>query len=335
MLFTEKTFDKCLEKVLTGGLQAILFTGNNFGLSTILGDKLVEGFKPEEKILLDYQDDTKEKPFFLNLKSNLQNGFFSNKKIIKIFNIKSSKGVSKSFEFLENESFNDKLILIFGNEIDGKNELKTFFEKGQKIACVNLYEDDENLANSIVKNFFSEKNIFIENNAISLIGQKLHGDRKELLNECEKILLCYNDKKSITAQDVELTIENEQGSDLVLLVDNILSGNVKQSFLQLSFFEKEEGQLIVILRFFIKTINDLLDIKNNISNGVSIEEAIKYKFFFWKRIPYIKLAISKSTIKLLTNYIKIALQSEKMVKMYGENIAKNFFIKNILLFNVR
>ena len=54
MVFTEKTFDKCLSTLEE--LNAILLLGQNFGLATILGDKIKQTFLPEETIIIDYQD---------------------------------------------------------------------------------------------------------------------------------------------------------------------------------------------------------------------------------------------------------------------------------------
>ena len=54
MVFTEKTFDKCLSTLEE--LNAILLLGQNFGLATILGDKIKQTFLPEETIIIVYGD---------------------------------------------------------------------------------------------------------------------------------------------------------------------------------------------------------------------------------------------------------------------------------------
>ncbi len=60
MLCTEKTFTKCEGALANGELQAVLFFEENFGLASILADRLERQFQPEEKIILDYQDIEKD-----------------------------------------------------------------------------------------------------------------------------------------------------------------------------------------------------------------------------------------------------------------------------------
>ena len=134
--------------------------------------------------------------------------------MIKVYNIKSKRGISKELSFLDEECISDKMVLLFGTEIDGKCELKSFFEKGEQIACVNLYEDDEKTAINVINQFFQENNKQIEASAVKAIAEMLHGDRKALLCECEKMLMYCNDK-NITLNDVEIAIESEQASNSI------------------------------------------------------------------------------------------------------------------------
>jgi len=334
MLFTDKTFENCLSKIKTGEIKAIIFTGKNYGLATILADEIVKIFLPEETIFLDYQDDKKENPFLLGLKSNLQSGFFSNKKVIKVYNIKSKKGISKELSFLDEEDIIDKIVIFFSTEIDGKCELKSFFEKGEQIACVNLYEDDEKTAINVINQFFQENNKQIETSAVKAIAEMLHGDRKALLCECEKMLMYCNDK-SITLNDVECAIESEQNADPIRFIDYLLSGDLKQALKEFELLEKQDIQMIMLTRMFIKSVKEVIDIKQMVVSCCDIDSAIKSKFLFWKRIPFIKIAVMKNNIPALNSYIKTSLKVEKISKIYGETIAKQVFIREIILKNIR
>ena len=70
-------------------------------------------------------------------------------------------------------------------------------------------------------------------------------------------------------------------------------------------------------------------------SGVDIDSAIKSKFLFWKRIPFIKIAVMKNNIPALNSYIKTSLKVEKISKIYCETIAKQVFIREIILKNIR
>ena len=334
MLFTDKTFENCLSNIQSGKIKAVIFTGKNYGLSTILADKIVSIFNPEETVFLDYQDDKKDTPFLLNLKTNLQSGFFSNRKLIKVYNIKSKRGISKELSFLDEECISDKMVLLFGTEIDGKCELKSFFEKGEQIACVNLYEDDEKTAINVINQFFQENNKQIEASAVKAIAEMLHGDRKALLCECEKMLMYCNDK-NITLNDVEIAIESEQASNSIAFADFVLSGDFKKALKEFELLEKDDVPIIMLVRTFIRAVEEVVDIKQMVVSGGDIDSAIKSKFLFWKRIPFIKIAVMKNNITALNSYIKTSLKVEKMSKIYGETIAKQVFIREIILKNIR
>ena len=330
MLFTDKTFEKCLQKVSNGEIKSILFAGPNYGLATMLADKIVTVFQPNEKIILDLLNN--DGNFGIKLHSLLGNDFFSTKKVIKVYNINSK--MIKDIKFLDEETITDKIIIFFGNELEGKSALKTFFEKGNATACVNCYDDDENTAKEVIINFFATKNVNISPDAVLEMARMLHGDRGQLLSECEKLLL-YCNSKDITMTEVMEIIVNEQSANPSHLADLILFSNTSKAFKEFELFEKEDIQIIMFIRLFLRIIEEILDIKKLVSNGQPIDLAIKSKFIFWKRMPLVKKIVTSVPKTLLDNYITIALQTEKKAKLYGDEIAKKYFIRNALLYNIR
>ena len=332
MVFTEQTFLKCLNKL--DELNAILFFQSNFGLAVDMAEQIKKMFQYDEIVVLDFQDI--DKNFTKILQEQLCDGFFSSKKIIKVYNFKPN-GKSKikdELKFLENNKIKDKIILFFANEMDGKSSIKTFFEKGNFTASIACYDDDENTAIKHIQQFFSANQKSIDKEAINFMANMLHGDRQNLTSECEKILL-YCQNKNITLQDVENAIINQQTANPVAFADSLLSGEISKSLQEYELCEKEEMQIILFLRSFIRSTEDILDIKNMLQNGFNIDDAIKAKFIFWKRINNVKLSVAKSSIQMLKNYIKIALNAEKMAKIYGNDIAKHYFIRNVVLYNIK
>ena len=328
MVFTETTFEKCIANI--NNINAVLFFGPNFGLGTILGDKLEKTFSPEEKVIIDYDD--VDKNFKQNLDSLLSNDFFSKKKLIKIYNVKGK--ILKDINCISGQRFNDKLILFFAPDVDGKSALKNFFEKNDLLVSINCYEDDEKKVINIIQDFCNENNLKIESSAITLIAQMLHGDRKALLSELEKLSLFYNGNKNnlITNEDITNIIKTEQTFNASILIDNILLCNKKRALQEYELFRSESGQIIVFLRFFIKNIMDFIDMKKLIDNGMSLDQAMKIKFIFFKRIPAIKSILSKVDIKTFEKYIKNSLDVEKIAKIYGNDTALRVFEKKCIIF---
>lgn len=328
MRFTSKTFENCIEGILNGEINAVLFSGNNYGLATVLTDNLSNSYRPEEKTFLDYQDDTKDKPFIQSLYADLQSGFFSSKKIIKVYNISSKKGIAKDLAFLEEQNFIDKFVIFFAEDLQSRCELKTFFEKGKRIACVDLYEDTEDEAKTVIKSFFSERNIEIESDAILMIAKLLHGDRLALLQECEKMVYYCNGEK-ITPEAVNNAIESEQKGDLMNFIDNMLAGNRLRSFEEFDLLVQDDVQMIMLVRFFLRQVQSTWALKQEMDSGKSWDE-IGTKIF-WKRKGLVKIAVSKITKLTFDKYVKNILNIEKIAKEYGNSIARSYFVKLFLL----
>ena len=334
MLCTEKTFTKCEGALANGELQAVLFFEENFGLASILADRLERQFQPEEKIILDYQDI--EKDFKARLYSLLGNDFFSTRKVIKIFNAKG-KDLKANFQFLTEERFTDKLIIIFGNEIDGKNALKTLFEKCDFTASVSCYQDDEATAREFIATFCGQNNLHLDTDAVQCVASFLHGDRALLLHELEKIQILYGNKETITVADVENIIENEQSFDAGALADFILLGDKRKAVQMFDMAKTETAageeaiSIIEIVRTFLYIISDIVDRRQIIESGGTLEQAMKVRFVFFKRVPTVSRILTINTIQKLNLLIKAAMQTEKIAKIYGDAIAKSYFEKHLIM----
>ena len=334
MLFTEKTFDKCLNNLINNNIKAILFTGTNYGLAGYLADKIVNVLRPIEKIFLDYQDI--DKNFAQTLQPMLENDFFSTKRIIKIYNVKNK--ANKELQFLTKENIAntiiDKLIILFGTaDIDGRSALKLLFDKSQKnLACISCYDDDEQKAIEVIKEFFAERKFKINNDAVIAMAKMLHGDRNLLISECEKMALYCNKNKNITINEINLAIQNNQEASPFAFSDYLLSGDVKSAIQEFDELCNDDAQIIQIMRLFLKVVNDILIMKQDIVyNGKNIDNVIKEHFVFFKRMSIVKKILTVTNVQTIENYIKIAIQTEKMAKIYSDEIAKQYFIKNAIL----
>ena len=326
MVFTEKTFSKCLDKI--NELNAILFFGKNFGLATVLCDKIKETFKPEETVILDYQDI--DKNIGITIHGLLGNDFFSTKKLIKVFNTKPK--ILKEITFLDEEFFNDKLIVFFAPEVDGKTALKTFFEKSESLASISCYEDDERTAIEVIKLYANENNISFTEDAINIMAEMTHGDRRDLLNELEKIkLLSQSKKENITAEFINSTLETEQEFNPFNLFDYILLKQTGKAVKEFQLFKANQEQIIMLTRLFLKNLNDTLVMKQEVENGENIDFVIKKHFVFFKRITSVKKILQTATTKQLINYIKEVQQIEKNAKIYGNDIATSLFEKEFIV----
>ena len=330
MKFTETTIEKCVANIQN--LNGILFFGTNFGLMNSLGDYLVSKFQPEERVIIDYQD--VENTFSQTLHMAMDRDFFSSKKVVKVFNFKLK--TAKDIQFLENENFNDRLLLIFGNELDGRSSIKSMFEKSDKLAVITCYDDDLQTAIGVINEFCEKHNLKADNNVKRAIAEDLHGDRLVLMNELEKFaILC--DGGEITIDEVKNTIENEQEFNPGELVDEILLGNRINAVKLFERAKVDDVQTIQLAHILSNSVGQLLDMHRHMKRGASVEDVIREQFIFFKRVPIIKRLLAGASVKanIWKYYLKCANEIEICAKKFGNDIARAYFEKYIVLFGVK
>lgn len=327
MIFTEKTFNKCLSNL--HDMNAVLFLGQNFGLATILGDNIKQTFSPDETIILDYQDC--DKNFSQLLFSMLGKDFFSKKKLIKIFNFKGKIG--NDLKFLNEKKFEDKLALFFAPELDSKCATKFFFEKGERTASIICYNDELKTSIDVI-NYYCEKNgLLIELDAVQQLAEMLHGDRRVLMNELEKISLTFvaDNKRKITAEDINNMVETEQEFNPSVMIDYILSGDITSANREFELLKKDDVQIISIVKMFEKSLIGIAEMKQMADNGMLIDDVIKARFVFFKRIPLVRKILTIINEKKICSYFQHLSQIEKYAKIYGNDIARTHFEKYFLV----
>ena len=124
---------------------------------------------------------------------------FGEKKTIIIK--RASDKIVKIISELNEKNIEDTTIIINSDNLEKKSKLRTFFEKHKNFICVAFYPDNIQTLTKLASNFFQKNNISISHENINQIINKSNGDRKNLLDELEKInLFCANKKKIDTKQ---------------------------------------------------------------------------------------------------------------------------------------
>tara|TARA_B110000238_G_C16052458_1_gene406747 strand:- start:30 stop:1025 length:996 start_codon:yes stop_codon:yes gene_type:complete len=322
-----KSFE--LNKLKLNNYNFYLFYGDNEGFKEEIIKNLFEKkyhgkiHRYEEKELFDNTAD-----FFNNI---LTRSFFDDEKLI-IINRPTDKIRGIIEELLEKDPQDIKFILNSKN-LEKKSVLRKFFEKEKSIICVPFYEDNNQTLDSIINQFFKDKNIQISQQLINILIQRSRGDRKNLNNELEKINSFSLRKKSLKLEDIiRLTnlADNYSASELV---DNSLAKNTRKTVTILNennYSDEDNIKIIRTLSAKLKRlikIYDLVDEKKNIDQAVSLFKPP----IFWKDKPIVIQQIGywgKNELKDLiyeTNEIEFLIKKNSSV---GKNILLDFIIKN-------
>ena len=264
----------------------ILLYGENQDLIKDLNEQIIIKFKDEQKTQKNiFEEDVIKNPE--NTINYYLNGslFDENKNILIIKNC--SDKIIETLNKIKNNLDNNTIII--NSEILLKNsKLRQFGEYDKLAICIPCYQ--ENLLD--IKRFLTQQlqinKIQLPEKQIEIIISSSSFKRSKIKEVIEKINL-YKNSEKITDQVIEEICTDMDLKKNDEIIDILLSKNQKninQFISNMSNYEKNFIEIIIILRSFIIKI---LDIQKNNKN-LSIDERIeKYKPpIFWKDKDRIK-----------------------------------------------
>ena len=307
-----------------------LFYGENTGLKeeVILE---IRNKSPDSEYLNYYEKDILQNPnlFYEDIFSK---SFFNDKKLI-IIKDSSDKFLEIAKSILE-KGLQDLTIVLVADNLDKRSKLRGYFEKEKDLYCVPFYKDENSTLNTLTINFFNKEKISISQELINIIVSKCSRDRKNLLNELNKIKLFLQDKKKIDKFTLSKIINLADDHSLNEIVDNTLLKNKNQVSKMLNENDFVFEDMIILIRSFLKNIKRLLNLKAQLGAKDNINEIIQnYKPpIFWKDKEIVKRQSElweKSELILLikkTNDTELMLKKNSQIyKQIIGNFINNFF----------
>ena len=307
-----------------------LFYGENTGLKeeVILE---IRNKSPDSEYLNYYEKDILQDPnlFYEDIFSK---SFFNDKKLI-IIKDSSDKFLEIAKSILE-KGLQDLTIVLVADNLDKRSKLRGYFEKEKDLYCIPFYKDENSTLNTLAMNFFNKEKINISQELINIIVSKCSRDRKNLLNELNKIKLFLQDKKKIDKFTLSKIINLADDHSLNEIVDNTLLKNKNQVSKMLNENDFVFEDMIILIRSFLKNIKRLLNLKAQLGAKDNINEIIQnYKPpIFWKDKEIVKRQSElweKSELILLikkTNNTELMLKKNSQIyKQIIGNFINNFF----------
>jgi DNA polymerase-3 subunit delta len=294
----------------------ILLCGENQDLINDLNQQIVSKFIEEKKISKSFfeEDIIKNPENFINY--YLNGSLFEDNKNISIIKNCSDK-ILEVINKIKNNINNN--VIILNSEILLKNsKLRQFGEYDKLAICIPCYQETKFDIKKFLAQQIQIKNIQLSDAQSEIIINSSSLKRSKIKEVMEKLNL-YKNSGKITDQIIEEICTDEDLKKNDEIIDILLSKNEKNinGFISnMSNYEKNFIEIIIILRSFIIKI---LDIQKNNKN-LSIDERIeKYKPpIFWK---------DKDRIK---NILKI-WNANKLEKFLSNlNIIETEFKKNDL-----
>ena len=282
-----KTFE--LKKIKLEKFKFFLLYGNNKGFI----DEIIEDYlKPLLCKNIHNYDENEILQNTNNFKEDILNKyFFDDKKLIII-----SRTTDKIFKIIEeiiNKNIKDISIIFKASALEKKSKLRNFFEKENELACIPVYEDNNQTLNIITRNFINKNNINLSQEIINVIIERAKGDRINLKNELTKLKYFLINKKKIELNEILNLTNLAENHDISELVDNSLAKNKKKALNILNENNFVSEDCILITRVYLSKLKRLLKIKSELKINNNLEKIISsFKPpIFWKEKDIVKQQI--------------------------------------------
>ena len=303
----------------------ILFYGENQGIKKEFKDNLKKIHKDKEVLNLFQEEIIKAKDFLINEISS--QSLFGEKKLIFI-----NEANDKILNILEelNEYIQEDRIFLFGDVLDKKSKLRSYFEKSKEHASVACYQDNEIGLKKIISNKLAGYS-GIDNQTINLIIQSSGLDRGKIYNEIEKIKNCFKEKK-IEIEKLENLLNLKTNDDFSQLKDEAIKGNKfnTNKLLSETIFQTENSVYYLnSINQRINKLNDIENLKHKEKNLDTIINQLKPPVF-WKDKPILIEQSKKWNKKRLQEILKKTYNAEIELKS-NSMIRKDLLLKMLIL----
>jgi DNA polymerase III subunit delta len=297
--------------------QATLIYGQNGGIKDDVKQQIKNQNKNIEIINFFEADILKSDRLYENFSNQ---SLFAQKKIIFIHEV-TDKILEKVQECLGIKN-NDIEICLFSGNLEKKSKLRSFFEKGKKLAIFPCYEDNERtLITYINKELKGYKGL--TGDIVNLIISNSNLDRRVIRNEINKIKNFFIIEKVNKDQILEiLNLKNE--SDFNEIRDKALMGEklkINKLLSETEILNDEAFFYLNSFNFRILRLHEIVKIKENNNNNFEEILANSKPPIFWKDKPIIIEQLKKWSLKKLEDTILKIGETEILMK-------KNSYLRN-------
>ncbi len=292
----------------------------------------------------NFNEFTKENTFKYGEKEVIENNqllfeniysksFFENEKLILISNV-----TDKIFDLIGkviSDNVSDVVIILLAKRLDKKSKIRNLFEKEKITLIVPFYEDTLQTLFSIAKRILTENKINLSQENLNLIIERSQGDRINLKNELQKIVLLSKNGKKIDINDISKLTNLSENYSVNELVDNCLCKNKRKTLNILNENISSSEDNILILRTFLNKLKRLRKLRLSLRKSNNVDQTINaFKPpIFWKDKNIIKQQIKIWELNDIENFIVDLNNIESLIKKKPQ--ISNQVINNMILDKVQ
>ncbi len=304
--------------------KSILFYGENLGLKKFFKKFIIENNKNSKTVSFLQDEILSNTNLLFNELNNLS--LFEDKKIIFIDNVndKILKVLEEHLDGVPNFQ-----LFIFGQILDKKSKLRSYYEKSNIYGLVPCYEDSvitiQKIIQDELKNYQGVSSV-----NINIILEACGNDRVKVYNEVDKIKSFFEDKK-ITTNNLSRLLNSPRVDDFNELKDVVIKGNKHETNKLLTSTIIDQDRAVYYLSLINQRFYKIIDIIKAKREGSIIETVNNIKPpVFWKDKQNIVDQVKMWNLKKIQIILKKIFDLEIILKS-SSNINKNLLIKKLLI----
>ena len=304
--------------------KSILFYGENLGLKKFFKKFIIENNKNSKAVSFLQDEILSNTNLLFNELNNLS--LFEDKKIIFIDNVndKILKVLEEHLDGVPNFQ-----LFIFGQILDKKSKLRSYYEKSNIYGLVPCYEDSvitiQKIIQDELKNYQGVSSV-----NINIILEACGNDRVKVYNEIDKIKSFFEDKK-ITTNNLSRLLNSPRVDDFNELKDVVIKGNKHETNKLLTSTIIDQDRAVYYLSLINQRFYKIIDIIKAKREGSIIETVNNIKPpVFWKDKQNIVDQVKMWNLKKIQIILKKIFDLEIILKS-SSNINKNLLIKKLLI----
>ena len=240
---------------------------------------------------------------------------FSDQKLIEL-RLPSGKpgreGSKAIQEYLNLDS--DNIFLIVSGKIDKQSQRAKWYTAFDKVGVIVAVwpiaqQDLPQWLNQRLKN----AGLHIDREALQILSERVEGNLLAAAQEAEKLKLLATDGKISIKTVMESVLDNARYSTFGL-ADTALEGDARAAIRTLRGLKAEATQPPLVLWALARDINLLAQLDEDLSSGISINQALNQRGVWRNRVSLIKDALNRQTPASIEQLQSLAFKVDSAIK---------------------
>ncbi|OSQ40403.1 DNA polymerase III subunit delta [Thalassospira mesophila] len=218
-------------------------------------------------------------------------------------------------DFLQHPA-GDALIVCEAGSLPSRSKLRQAVEKAGNGMALPCYADSGRDLEGLIKSVMDEHNLQIERDAVRFLIANLGSDRMISRNELQKLALYALNQPQVTLADAMACIGDSSARHYDDVLQAVSAGNVANLDTALTRLVEEGLNPVGALRMMIGYFQKLHLVKGQVSQGMSVEQAMKSLRppLFFKAADQFRANLSYWPLSHIQRALQIFLEAEKDCK---------------------